>query len=49
MTLSSTPWVNVAVHVTPDVHVYAKWGTGYKSGGANSRSLSYKPFGPEEG
>ncbi len=42
------PMVNLAVDVTPDMDVYAKWGTGYRSGGANSRSLSYRPFGPED-
>jgi iron complex outermembrane receptor protein len=42
------PMVNIAVDLMPDVSVYAKWGTGYKSGGANSRSLSYKAFDPEE-
>jgi outer membrane receptor protein involved in Fe transport len=29
------------------MHVYGKWSTGYKSGGANSRSLTYAPFNPE--
>ena len=42
------PMVNLAVDVTPDTMLYVKWGTGYRSGGANSRSLSYKPFNPEE-
>lgn len=42
------PMVTLAVDVTPDVQTYAKWSTGYKSGGANSRSLSYKAFDPEE-
>jgi iron complex outermembrane receptor protein len=42
------PMVTIAVDVTPDVQTYAKWSTGYKSGGANSRSLSYKAFNPEE-
>ncbi|MDR2856575.1 MAG: TonB-dependent receptor [Novosphingobium sp.] len=41
------PMVNIAYDVTRDVHVYGKWSTGYKSGGANSRSLSYMPFNPE--
>ena len=41
------PMVNVAVDVTRDVHVYGKWSTGYKSGGANSRSLQYLAFDPE--
>ncbi|MGZ6039283.1 MAG: TonB-dependent receptor, partial [Phenylobacterium sp.] len=42
------PMINVAVDIAPDLLVYGKWGTGYKSGGANSRSLSYKAFDPEE-
>ena len=42
------PMVNLAVDVTPDVQAYVKWGTGYRSGGANSRSLSYLAFNPEE-
>jgi iron complex outermembrane receptor protein len=41
------PMVNIAADLAPDVEVYAKYSTGYKSGGANSRSLSYKAFGPE--
>ncbi len=41
------PMVNIAVDVTRDVHLYGKWSTGYRSGGANSRSLSYAPFNPE--
>ncbi len=41
------PLVNLAYDVTSDVHVYAKWDTGYKAGGANSRSLTYRPFDPE--
>ncbi|MBU3077584.1 TonB-dependent receptor [Sphingomonas quercus] len=42
------PMVNLAYDVTRDVHLYGKWSTGYKSGGANSRSLSYMPFNPEK-
>jgi iron complex outermembrane receptor protein len=41
------PAVTVAYDVTEDVNVYGKWGTAYRSGGANSRSISYRPFGPE--
>ncbi|KAA9014763.1 TonB-dependent receptor [Sphingobium limneticum] len=41
------PMVNLAFDVTDDVHVYGKWSTGYKSGGANSRATNYKPFNPE--
>ncbi|RZF63052.1 TonB-dependent receptor [Sphingomonas populi] len=41
------PMVNVAVDVAHGVMVYGKWSTGYKSGGANSRSQNYDPFNPE--
>ena len=41
------PMVNLSVDVAPDVSVYGKWSTGYKAGGANSRSLTYRPFNPE--
>jgi iron complex outermembrane receptor protein len=41
------PLVNLAVDLTPDVHLYGKWSTGYRSGGANSRSLNYASFNPE--
>ena len=39
------PMVNLAVDLSD--HVYGKWSTGYKSGGANSRSQEYDPFNPE--
>lgn len=42
------PMVNLAADLTDDVQVYAKYSTGYRSGGANSRSLSYKAFNPED-
>jgi iron complex outermembrane receptor protein len=41
------PLVNLAFDASDDVHLYGKWSTGYKSGGANSRSLSYAAFNPE--
>ncbi|MDE2596575.1 MAG: TonB-dependent receptor [Sphingomonadales bacterium] len=41
------PLVNLAFDASRDVHFYGKWSTGYKSGGANSRSLRYAPFNPE--
>ena len=41
------PMVNLAIDLSKDVHVYGKWSTGYKSGGANSRSQEYDAFGPE--
>jgi len=42
------PMVNVAYDLSQDVMVYAKYSTGFKAGGANSRSLTYRPFSPEE-
>jgi iron complex outermembrane receptor protein len=42
------PMINISFDATPDVMIYGKWSTGYKSGGANSRSLSYQAFDPEE-
>jgi iron complex outermembrane receptor protein len=41
------PMVNVAVDLASAVQAYGKWSTGYKSGGANSRSLNYGAFNPE--
>lgn len=41
------PIVNVSYDLTDSILVYAKHSTGYKSGGANSRSLRYEPFNPE--
>jgi iron complex outermembrane recepter protein len=41
------PLVNLALDASDDVHFYGKWSTGYKSGGASSRSLSYREFNPE--
>ncbi|MET3472684.1 iron complex outermembrane receptor protein [Novosphingobium sp. 1529] len=41
------PMINLAIDASEDVHLYGKWSTGYKSGGANSRSLTYAPFNPE--
>ncbi|OJU12255.1 MAG: TonB-dependent receptor [Caulobacterales bacterium 68-7] len=41
------PMVDVAYDLSDDVNVYAKWSTGYKAGGANSRSLTYRAFDPE--
>jgi len=41
------PMINIAGDLTRNNHVYAKWGTGYRSGGANSRSLTYRSFNPE--
>jgi len=42
------PLVNLSYDVNSNVHVYGKWSTGYRSGGANSRSLNYARFDPEK-
>ena len=42
------PMVTVAWDLRDAMLAYAKWSTGFKAGGANSRSLSYRAFGPEE-
>ena len=39
--------INLSIDAAQDVHLYGKWSTGYKSGGANSRSTSYARFAPE--
>ena len=41
------PLVTIAYDVTRDINVYAKYTTGYRAGGASSRSLNYRSFGPE--
>jgi iron complex outermembrane receptor protein len=42
------PLAVVAYDASRDVHLYAKYATGYRSGGASSRSLTYREFGPED-
>jgi len=42
------PLVTAAYDVTEDVHVYATYSTGYRAGGANSRSQTFAAFGSEE-
>ncbi len=42
------PLVNLAYDIDANVHVYGKWSTGYRSGGANSRSLNSAQFNPEK-
>jgi len=42
------PMLTVAYDVNADVNVYAKYATGYRAGGASSRSLTYRSFGPED-
>ncbi|RZK01181.1 MAG: TonB-dependent receptor [Novosphingobium sp.] len=41
------PMVTLAFDPTDAVHVYGRWGTAYRAGGANSRSLTYRAFDPE--
>lgn len=31
-----------------DINVYLRWGTAYRAGGANSRSITFRSFGPED-
>ncbi len=42
------PMATLAYDVNNDVHVYAKYATGYRSGGASSRTANYQPFDPED-
>ncbi|OWK29993.1 TonB-dependent receptor [Sphingomonas mucosissima] len=42
------PMVTLAYDVNRDVHVYAKYATGYRAGGASSRTINYQPFDPED-
>jgi iron complex outermembrane receptor protein len=42
------PMVAAAWQFAEDTMGYAKWSTGFRAGGANSRSLSYRAFSPEE-
>ena len=41
------PMVNVLFDATPDIHLYAKYATGFRAGGANDRSQQFNAFGPE--
>ncbi|WP_343685103.1 TonB-dependent receptor [Asticcacaulis sp.] len=41
------PLAIAAYDVTPDAHVYVKYATGYRAGGANDRSTDFRAFGPE--
>jgi iron complex outermembrane receptor protein len=41
------PMVNIALDATQDIHLYAKYSTGFRAGGANDRSQSFNAFGPE--
>ena len=41
------PMIVAAIDATPDIHLYAKYATGFRAGGANSRSSTFTAFGPE--
>jgi iron complex outermembrane receptor protein len=41
------PLVTLAWEATSDINFYAKYATGYRAGGASSRSLTYRSFDPE--
>jgi iron complex outermembrane recepter protein len=42
------PAVVVAYDFSDDVNAYVRWGTAYRSGGANSRAPAFTPFDEEE-
>jgi iron complex outermembrane receptor protein len=42
------PMATLAYDVTDDLHVYAKYATGYRAGGASSRTANYQGFDPED-
>ena len=42
------PTFTVAFDATDSLHLYGKWGTAYRAGGANSRSITYRAYDPEE-
>jgi iron complex outermembrane receptor protein len=41
------PLITLALDAAPTIHLYAKYSTGYRAGGANSRSQTFTAFGPE--
>ncbi|HVY33337.1 MAG TPA: TonB-dependent receptor, partial [Caulobacteraceae bacterium] len=42
------PMVNLAFDLQDNISLYAKYSTGYRAGGANDRSSTFKAFGAEE-
>ena len=42
------PMVTVAYDFDRDIHAYAKYATGYRAGGASSRTQNYQAFNPED-
>ena len=41
------PLVNVLLDAAPGIHLYAKYATGFRAGGADDRSKTFDSFGPE--
>ena len=42
------PVVTLAYDASDDIHVYAKYASGYRAGGASSRTSNYQAFDPEQ-
>ncbi len=42
------PLLTLAYDATSEINLYAKYSTGFRAGGANSRSQTFTAFGPEE-
>jgi len=42
------PLAIIAYDAAEGINLYAKYSTGYRSGGASSRSVTYRQFGPEK-
>ena len=42
------PMATLAYDASDTIHVYAKYATGYRAGGASSRTANYQAFGPED-
>jgi iron complex outermembrane receptor protein len=42
------PMATIAFDATRNLHLYAKYATGYRAGGASSRTSDYRPFNPED-
>ena len=41
------PAVTVAYDISDNLNAYVRWGTAYRAGGADERSLTFRAFGPE--
>ena len=42
------PMVVAAIDAAPNIHLYAKYASGFRAGGANDRSATFRSFGPEK-